>query len=65
MQKVQEKKLGVGNRSQHSSQIDLNDTFDTIVLFDININWIHDRSNDNMTSPEPSCTVSWDFIKRF
>lgn len=37
-----------------SSQIDLNDSFDIIVMSNTDINWIHNGSNDNMTSPELS-----------
>lgn len=41
-------------RESNSSQIDLNDYFDIIVMSNTDINWIHNGSNDNMTSPKPS-----------
>ncbi|KAF2288883.1 hypothetical protein GH714_022552 [Hevea brasiliensis] len=38
-------------REESSSQIDLNDTFENVIMFDSEFNWANDN---NMNSPEPS-----------
>ncbi|KAF2293663.1 hypothetical protein GH714_003933 [Hevea brasiliensis] len=41
-------------REGSSSQIDLNDTFENVIMSDSEFNWVNEVTDNNMNSPEPS-----------
>ncbi|KAF2316096.1 hypothetical protein GH714_040998 [Hevea brasiliensis] len=54
MQKSARKKVKRWQREGSSYQIDLNDTFENVIMFNSEFNWVNEVTDNNMNSPKPS-----------